>query len=64
MKLGLSKPVKKTMPFEDQPLSLINVVHTKVLSCLGVERAKQVTVMTKKAVREMKTTKQIRLRPS
>lgn len=55
MKFGLTRPVRKTMPGEDQPESLTKVVQTKVLVCFWSDLARQVMVITKKKVKERKT---------
>ena len=55
IKLGLTRPVRKTTPSEDQPEVLTNSLHTKSLLCFGFDSARQVIVITKKAMSERKT---------
>lgn len=45
------------MPVELQPVSLLNVPQTKLEGCFGLDRARQVTVITRKRLSDATTAK-------
>lgn len=48
-------PVKNTMPVEFQPVSFKNVPQTKLEGCFGLDRTRQVTVITRKRLSDVTT---------